>query len=630
MDFFHVISLLGGLAMFLYGMRLMGDSLKENSSGTLKRAMSKVTNNPIKAFILGVLVTALIQSSTATIVITAGLVGAGILTLHQSLGIIIGANVGTTVTGQIIRLLDIDSSGSSVLRFFQPSTLAPIALIIGIVLIMTSFFKNSRSIGNIAVGFGILFSGLLNMTGAVNTLSESGVFESLFSKLGDNPFLGYVTGAGVAFTLQSSSATVGILQAFSQTGMLTFKSIYSVIVGIYLGDCVTTAIVCSIGAKAEARRVGIVNILFNLSETILVLLVVTIVHKIGLLDKLWDKTVNSGMIANTNTIFNLGCAVALFPLLGVYEKLSRKIVREKPAKGSKYKDVTDGLNPVFFNTPALALQSCYKTLLAIFSAARSNIEKSFDLLNHYDPAVHKAIVKEEDEIDRLTDMLSKYMVSFLPHLQIDNHVAILNQYYKVASEFERLGDHAVNIARLAESMKKSDTRFSEKAVFELTVLENALSEILDETQQTFKKRDVAAAARIEPLVQVSGDLITALKRNHLKRMSTGECNAYADTTFSDLLVEFHRIGDVCSNIGIATLVRVHPELADHEHLHFEQMHAGGDETFDDAYRRVSQRYFSLLNQPQEPAEESAKDEPDGQETPAKTSPAEEPAPQPAE
>ena len=283
MNVFDVISLLGGLAMFLYGMRLMGDSLKENSSGALKLAMEKVTNNPLKAFILGVLVTALIQSSTATIVITAGLVGAGILTLHQSLGIIVGANVGTTVTGQIIRLLDVDSSGAEWLRFFQPSTLAPIALIFGMVLIMGGFVKNSKSVGNIAIGFGILFSGLLNMTGAVDSLAQSGIVERLFSGLGENPLLGYITGAGVAFMLQSSSATVGILQAFSSSGLLTFKAIYAVIVGIYLGDCVTTAIVCSIGAKAEARRVGIVNILFNLSETVLVLVGVAIAHRLGLL-----------------------------------------------------------------------------------------------------------------------------------------------------------------------------------------------------------------------------------------------------------------------------------------------------------------------------------------------------------
>ena len=599
MDIFDVISLLGGLAMFLYGMRLMGDSLKENSSGTLKTIMGKVTDNPLKAFLLGVLVTALIQSSTATIVITAGLVGAGILTLHQSLGIIIGANVGTTVTGQIIRLLDIDASGTSVLRFFQPSTLAPIALILGIVLIMGSFFKNAKSVGNIAIGFGILFSGLLNMTGAVNSLAQSGMIENLFSGLGENPVLGYITGAGVAFMLQSSSATIGILQAFSATGLLTFKAIYAIIVGIYLGDCVTTAIVCSIGAKAEAKRVGIVNILFNLSETVLVLVAVTVIHKLGLLDSLWERSVNSSIIANTNTIFNLGCALALFPMLTTYERLSRRIVKDEPVKQSKYKDVTDALNPVFYNTPALALQSCYHLLLTILTASRANIEKSFRLLEKYDPEVHMQIKAEEDEIDRMTDLVSKYMVGGLSRLKLPYHVAILDQYYKVTSEFERLGDHAVNIAEHAAAMKRNNTAFSRAALLELGVLEKALLNILDETNLTFRKRDVAAAERIEPLVQVTAELIALLKRNHLKRMSTGECNVYADATFSDLMVEFRRIGDVCSNVGVATMVRVHPELADHEHLYFERLHAGSDQTFNAAYDRARQKYFSLLQKPAE-------------------------------
>ena len=597
MDIFNVISLLGGLAMFLYGMRLMGDSLKENSSGTLKAAMGKVTDNPLKAFILGVLVTALIQSSTATIVITAGLVGAGILTLHQSLGIIIGANVGTTVTGQIIRLLDIDASGTSVLRFFQPSTLAPIALIVGIVLIMGSFFKNARSVGNIAIGFGILFSGLLNMTGAVNNLAQSGLIEQLFSGLGESPVLGYVTGAGVAFMLQSSSATIGILQAFSATGLLTFKAIYAVIVGIYLGDCVTTAIVIYIGAKAEPKRVAITNILYNLSKSILVLLGVIIVHRLGLLDSLWEKPVNSSIIANANTIFNLGCALALLPLVSTYENLSRKIVKDEPVKESKFKGEMEALNPVFFKTPALALQSCYKALLAILSASRTNIERSFTLLEKYDPAVHMEIQADEDEIDHMTDLVSKYIVEFLPQLRLPYHVSILDQYYKVTSEFERLGDHAVNIADHAAAMKRNSTAFSPAALSELSVLESALTNILDETDLTFRKRDVKAAERIEPLVQVTDEIIALLKRNHLKRMSTGECNVYADAAFSDLMVEFHRIGNVCSNVGVATMVRVHPELADHEHLYFERLHAGSDRAFNAAFDQARQKYFSLLQQP---------------------------------
>jgi len=625
MDIFNVISLLGGLSMFLYGMRLMGDSLKENSSGTLKRIMGKVTDNPLKAFLLGVLVTALIQSSTATIVITAGLVGAGILTLHQSLGIIIGANVGTTVTGQIIRLLDIDASGTSVLRFFQPSTLAPIALIIGIVLIMGSFFKNARSVGNIAIGFGILFSGLLNMTGAVNNLAQSGLIENLFSGLGENPVLGYITGAGVAFMLQSSSATIGILQAFSATGLLTFKAIYAVIVGIYLGDCVTTAIVCSIGAKAEARRVGIVNILFNLSETVLVLVVVTVIHKLGLLGALWEKPVNSSIIANTNTIFNLGCALALFPMLTTYERLSRRIVKDEPVKESRFKDEMEALNPVFFNTPALALQSCYKALLAILAASRANIERSFRLLESYDPAVHMEIQADEDEIDCMTDLVSKYIVEFLPHLRLPYHVSILDQYYKVTSEFERLGDHAVNIAEHAAALKRNSTAFSSTALSELAVLESALLNILDETDRTFRKRDVAAAERIEPLVQVTAELIALLKRNHLKRMSTGECNVYADATFSDLMVDFRRIGSVCSNVGVATMVRVHPELADHEHLYFERLHAGSDQAFNAAYDKARQKYFSLLQKPvPEPPAPQGEPVPHPEEAPLEMEPVQDP------
>ena len=594
MDIFSVISLMGGLAMFLYGMRLMGDSLKENSSGTLKRVMGKVTDNAFKAFLLGVAVTALIQSSTATIVITAGLVSAGILTLRQSLGILVGANLGTTVTGQIIRLMDIDASGTSFLRFLKPDTLAPIALIIGIILIMGSFFKNSRSVGNIAIGFGILFSGLLNMTGAVNSLTESGVFERLFASLGDNPFLGYMTGAGVAFVLQSSSAAVGILQTFSDSGMLAFKSIYAVIVGIYLGDCVTTAIVCWIGTKAEARRVGIVNILYNLGKSALVLVAVTIAHQLGLLDSLWDKTANMGMIADTNSIFNLCCALALLPMMRAFEKLSIRIVRDKPTPESKFKSVTDALNPVFYDTPALGFQSCYNLLLGIFAASRSNIERSFRLLKQYDAKVHEELLADEDEIDRMTDSLNKYLVGFLSHLQNQDHVAIMDQYYKVSSEFERLGDHGVNIADHAATLHRNKTALSAAALSELAVLESAIGSILDESEQAFRKRDEDAARRIEPLVQVIKELIAVLKRNHLKRMGTGECNVLSDSTYTDLLIEFRRIADVCSNVGIATIVRIHPELADHEHVYFDRLHAGGDEAFDAAYTRARERYFSLM------------------------------------
>ena len=613
MDIFDVISLLGGLAMFLYGMRLMGDSLKENSSGTLKRAMEKVTNNPFKAFLLGICVTALIQSSTAMIVITAGLVGAGILTLRQSLGIIVGANVGTTVTGQIIRLLDIDSSGATWLRFFQPSTLAPVALVLGMLLIMGQFVKNAKSIGSIAIGFGILFSGLLNMTGAVHELTQSGTIDKLFAGLGANPFLGYLTGAGVAFVLQSSSVTIGILQAFSASGMLAFKAIYAVIVGIYLGDCVTTAIVCSIGTSAEARRVGIVNILFNLSKTLLVLIGVTVVHRLGLLDGLWEHTVNSGMIANTNTIFNLTCSFCLFPMLRVYERLSRRIVKDTPeaVKDEKYRDELEALNPSFFTTPALALQSCYNLLLTMLNASRANIKKAFLLLEKYDESLHNEILSEEENIDHLTDRVSRYTVELLPHLQLEQHVAILNQYYKVTAEFERLGDQAVGIADAAASMEQNGASFSASALGELHVIQAALHEILVFTDQAFRLRDGDAARKIEPLVQNVNEMSTLLRRNHLRRLSLGQCSMFADSCYSNLCVEFRRIASVCSNVGVATVVRLNPELADHEHLYFESLHNGGDAEFNATYEDAHTRYFNLLEKsewsslPADPVPESA-------------------------
>ena len=595
MDFFDILSLLGGLAMFLYGMRLMGDSLRENSSGTLKKVMEKVTDNAIKAFLLGIAVTALIQSSTATIVITAGLVGAGILTLRQSLGIIIGANVGTTVTGQIIRLLDLNTNGgTSLLRVFQPSTLAPIALILGILLIMTGLVRNSRSVGNIAVGFGILFSGLLNMTSAVSELQKSGLVEQLFSNLGSNPFLGYLIGAGIAFALQSSSATIGILQAFSASGLLTFSAIYSVIVGIYLGDCVTTAIVCSIGANREAKRVGIVNILFNLSETFLVLLTITIIHRLGLLDGLWNKTVNSGMIANTNTIFNLACAICLFPMLGVYEKLSDRIVRKKKEAEDPHGELIKALNPVFFTTPVLALRSCYAVLLTMFGIARENLVRAQEQIEAYSMPTQEKISSEERQVDRLTDNLSHYLVEMLPHLKSDFHISILNQYYKVSTEFENLGDRAVNISDIATRLSENHTGFSDTFKRELAVLQELIQNILDDAQKAFAERSEQAATAIEPKVHAVNDLIAMMTQNHFNRMSTGECSFLADAAFSNLMAEYKRIAGICSNTGMATLVRIYPELASREHIFVESLDKNGNAEYRTILEKTRKEYFDRL------------------------------------
>ena len=593
MSIFNLLTLAGGLAMFLYGMRLMGDGLKEGSSGALRTAMSHVTDSAIKAFLLGLGVTAVIQSSTATIVITSGLVGAGILTLRQSLGIIIGANVGTTVTGQIIRLLDIDSSSAAWLQLFKPSTLAPVALIIGIIFIMGVKSKNSKTVGDVAMGFGILFTGLLSMTGAVDSLNSTGFFEGLFASL-TSPLVGYITGAGVAFVLQSSSATIGILQAFSASGSLSWSAIYAVIVGIYLGDCVTTAIVCSIGAREDAKRVGIVNILFNLSETVVVLAVVAVVHRLGLLDSLWGMTVNSGDIANTNTIFNLGCAVLLFPMLPVYEKLSYRIIPDKPAPAGKYDDLLEALSPAFFDTPALAFSSCYKLLLAVFRTARNNIERAFALIAEYDESEVAMIQEEETAIDMMTDRLSDYLVALSPHITLEQHIAILDHYYKVVTDFERLGDHAVNIAEMAQDMRRHDESFSEEALRELEAVEEVLWRVLYFAGQSFEKRDAEAAMQIEPLEQVMDDLIEELRRRHLARLYSGRCTVYAGSGYMNLLSDIERICDVCSNVGVGVVARVYPDSANLAHHYIATLHSGSDSAFNEAYNQAHDHYFSML------------------------------------
>ena len=581
--------------MFLYGMRLMGNSLKEGSSGTLKLALEKVTNNPLKAFILGLLITAVIQSSTATIVITAGLVAAGVITTHQSLGIIVGANVGTTVTGQIIRLLDVGDSSVSILRVFQPSTLAPLALIAGIVLIMGfNKFKKANNIGNICIGFGILFSGLLSMTSAVSVLSENGMLDSIFASIGDNMWLGYLVGAGVSFVLQSSSASIGILQAFSLASVIPFKTVYIILTGIYLGDCLTTAIVCSIGAKANQRRVGMINVFFNLGKTLLVLLVINILHLTGVLDNLWNSSMTPGTIANANTVFNLACALILLPFMSLFERLAMKIIKDDKRKASAYDDKLQALNPVFFSTPAIAFNSCYEVLKTMLELSIRSINVALDNLKEYNRKQIDELMDREEDIDMLTDNLGNYLVELSPNIVEDYHIRILNQYNRLVNEFERLGDHAVNIAEVARQMHESDISFSPKALEEIGVARKLLQKILDYTWTAFEKRDLRAARHIEPLEDVMDDVINTLHDNHLVRLRAGDCTINGGISFLDVLTNMERISDICSNIGITVVARVKPELASLAHNYVTSLHEGGDNQFKEEYNRTHDEYFREL------------------------------------
>ena len=595
MTIFDAITLLGGLALFLYGMRIMGNGLKEGSTDTLKKVMGMVTNNPIKSFLLGMIVTAIIQSSTATIVITSGLVGAGIITLHQSVGIILGANVGTTITGQIIRLLDVDASGASWLNFFKPQTLAPLAAIIGIIFLMfLTKRKNSSTIGTVAMGFGILFTGLLSMTAAVQPLSQTPAFTNAITAFSKSPVLGYIVGAAVAFVLQSSSATIGILQAMSVTGAFTFSSVYAIIVGVYLGDCVTTAIVCSIGAKADAKRTGVIHILFNLCETVIVLVGVTVLHKLGALDGIWNMTMNSGSIANTHTVFNLTCALLLIPLGGMFEKASLKLVKDDKVVGANIDAELSALDEKLFSSPALALSAAKIVIMKMAMLATSGVNDAMDTLIEYDQDKADLVTQNEEHIDRLADAVDNYLIKLSSHVPPGSNSDLLNFYIQVFSEFERIGDYAVNLTEDAEELKNKGEVFTDQAKKELGIIKDALNDIMGHTVAAFKHKDINEAREIEPIEEVVDDLVATLRGNHTKRLREGKCNIYSGLTFLDSLVNIERVADQCSNVGVYLISLFDTIAGMSHHEYIQKLHKGEDEFFNRRYQEDHDAYYARL------------------------------------
>ena len=594
MTIFNIITLFGGLALFLYGMRLMGDGLKRGSSDAFKSAMEKVTNNPLVGFLLGLGVTAVIQSSTATIVLTSGLVGAGILSLHQSIGVILGANVGTTVTGQIIRLLDVNASDTSLLNFFKPSTLAPLASIIGILFIMAVKGRKSETVGSITMGFGILFTGLLSMTAAVSPLSESETFANMFFQLSDKPVLGFLLGAGVAFLLQSSSATIGILQAISTTGALTFSSVYAIIIGVNIGDCVTTAIVCSIGSEADAKRTGLIHILFNIAGSVLVVLGLMALRGFGVLDPLWDKVLTSGGIANVHTVFRLVSAIVLLPVCSRFEKLSRKLVKDDVQIGENVDHELSLLDEKFFTSPAIALSGAGEAITTMARLARSGVMNAMNVLEKFDRHTVDIICENEDHIDKLADHVDNYLIRLSPYVPTGHPNDLLNYYIQCFGEFERIGDHAVNLTENAQEFIERNASLSPVARQELAVLTEALGEILDYTYSAFGATDYDAARKIEPVEEVVDDLVATLRSNHIHRVRDGQCTVYAGLTFLDILVNVERIADQCSNVGVFTLSMSDKHIMNNHHDYIHELHQGKDPVFNRAYQETHDKYFGEL------------------------------------
>ena len=590
-----IIKLLGGLAMFLYGMEIMGDGLKQGSGNTLKKVLGKLTQNALLGVITGALVTAVIQSSTATIVLTVGLIGAGILNLRQAVSIVLGANIGTTVTAQIIRLMDIESSGNSILAFFKPNTLAPIALIIGIICVMFIKKESTKNVGMIALGFGILFMGLLGMTDAVEPLSSSQKFADIIGRFSDMPVLGIVVGLVCTVIVQSSSAMVGILQALSSTGQMTFELIYPIIMGINLGTCVTTALVCSIGTSKDAKRTGVVHIVFNTIGTILFMIVMTILRKLGFMPDLWESVVDSGGIANFQTIFNLATAIVLLPFTGLLVKIACTIVKDsdEEVKEKKYPEL-EALDSKLMITPPLALEEVTKLAINMANIAQENVFLGLKQFEEYDETRTEKINEFEEKLDCFTDKADNYLIELSSHIKNIADKRQHNMLMQCISDIERIGDYATNFDELAKKKVDTEVSFSETAIKEFDIIKNAIAEILRLTIEAMTDENDYVARRIEPLEEVIDDMVLLLKNRHRDRLCNGICSINGGLIFLDVLTYLERTADQCSSIAMLLLGKNNDEISQNHHMYMQMLHESADQSYIAEHENRKAQYLTPL------------------------------------
>ena len=591
MDVFSLISLFGGLALFLYGIEVMGDGLKKVSGGALKKVLGKLTSNVVFGVLTGAAVTAIIQSSTATIVLTVGLLSAEILTLTQAASIVMGANIGTTVTAQIIRLADLDASSLPIMKIFQTSTLAPVALIIGIILIM--FIKKSKAkrMGDIFLGFGVLFIGLMNMTAAVEPLKESAFFMDLMEKFAQYPIISFAIGLAFTFIVQSSSAAVGMFQALASTGAITFTLTYPFIMGSNIGTCVTTAIVCSIGASKDAKRVGVIHILFNVIGTVAFAVVFLIIKAAGGLPDLWGMTADAGTIANFQTIFNLVTAIALLPFAGLLVKASKKIVKEKTdADYIEFKALDEKL----FVSPVMAIQEVGKGIADMAKICQANLVKSFSLLTKYDERVVEQMNEAETKIDAYTDAATNYMIKLSKYVESSTESTEINMLLQSVEAFERMADYAMDIEEIARQIKEDNVKFSDDAMKELELICRATEDITATTVDIYRDRDIAGAFYIEPFEEVTDDMIAVLKDRHLQRLKSGECHVTSGLLFVQLLTYLERSSDQCSNVGLLLLGLENKAILQNHHEYLRELHHGDNVEYSNEFKKRKEQYFTPL------------------------------------
>ena len=596
--FYRIVTLLGGLAMFLYGMRLMGDGLKSSSGGAMRAALEKITDKPFKAFILGLFVTCMIQSSTATIVLTVGLVGAEFITFRQSIGIVLGANVGTAITAQIIRLMDVNASSDSILYFFKSDNLAPMALIIGIVLIMFVKGTKYKTIGTICIGFGVLFSGLMNMSAAVSTMQD--VLEGFIMRFQDSYVLGFFAGMIATGIIQSSSAVIGILQSIASSMGLQLCGIVAVIIGVNIGDCLTTFLVCRIGANASQIRTCTVHIIYNIFAAILITVALIVLRTTGILsDDIWYMTLNSGGVANVHGLFRLVPAVISLPFVGMFATLAEKIVPEKHDEEDDDDPVLEEnlrkLDARLIDNPTLALDESAILIGNMCDVSIHNYTAAIQQLFEYDPKREARIQRRENLLDRMADAVSQYLVSLSPKIVLDEDKKNQNFQLKAVVCFERIGDLAVNIIESLATVREANKAFSGDALKEMQVAMNAVGEILDMTSEAYNNNDTKTAQKIEPLEEVIDEMVESLQARHMVRMTENRCDVFNGTYYQNILLNLERVSDQCSDLAVYLLARNDESISGREHQYLHNLHHSNNTNYKQAFKSFYKKYFDQLN-----------------------------------
>ena len=584
MDIANIVAMFGAIATFLFGMSTMTDGLEKLSSGRLEHILERLTSNVFKGVLLGAVVTGLIQSSAATTVMCVGFVNAGIMKLEQTVGIIMGANIGTTVTAQLLRLGDIDAD-NIVMMFLQPSFLGPILAVVGIIFYMFIKGGHKRIVGQIVLGLGLLFIGMNTMSSAVEPLKDLPEFQSVFTAF-SNPLLGVAVGAAVTALLQSSSASMGILQAISTTGVVSFNIAMPLIMGQNIGTCIT-ALISSVGASKNAKRTAMIHLFFNIIGSVFFLLVLYAGNALFRFP-FWENTMD-----NLHLAFNIACTALLLPFHRQLVKLVKAVV-----PGDAEERELSVLDDRFLSSPSLALERAHDAVVQMGEFARDNYRLAVELIWKFDAKKLERLNETEVALDKLEGLLDNYLVKLTDRALTAEESTRVSELLHTLSDFERIGDYAVNVSESAVVLHDRNITFSPQARAELERLTAAVGETLDKTVACYQSRQRTLAVQVEPLEEVVDLIAATLKNRHVERLKAGECTIELGTQFLELLINLERMSDHCSNVALHILRQTSSpddkvRIDSHAYMH-ELHHGGFNQEFDDLFQEYRTKYFQPI------------------------------------